>query len=97
AGRTFSEEYGTDFIPADGPDADVAYSIVVTDLLARRFGFATPEEALNQRFDLFDYKFQVIGVVKRFQFSSGMETDARSLGILRSSLNPMRYLHIRIV
>ncbi len=97
AGRTFSEEYGTDFIPsASGPDVNVVYGIVVTDLLARRFGFATPEEVLGQRFDLFDFKMQVIGVVKRFQFSSGMETDAASLGILRSTLDPMRFVHVRI-
>ena len=97
AGRTFSEEFGTDFIPNDsGPNTDVVYGIVVTDLLARRFGFSTPEEALGQRFNLFDFKMQVIGVVKRFQFSSGMETDARSLGILRSTLDPMRFIHIRI-
>lgn len=95
AGRTFSEEYATDFIP-DDPESDQVSAIVITDVLARRFGFSTPEEALNQRFNLFDYGLYVIGVVKRFQFSSGMETDERSIGILRSSLSPMRYISIRI-
>jgi putative ABC transport system permease protein len=97
AGRTFSEEYASDFTP-DGPIAtDVVYNMVITDSLARRFGFATPEDALDQPFSLFDYNFRVIGVIKRFQFSSGMETEARSIGILRSTLRPMRYLHIRVV
>ena len=95
AGRTFSEEFATDFIP-DEPVEDQIYGIVVTDVLARRFGFNTPEEALNQRLDIFNSKTYVIGVVKRFQFSSGMETEERSIGILRSARSPMRFLSIRI-
>jgi len=99
AGRTFSENFPTDFIPilsSSAANPNLVYGIIVTDSLARRFGFSSPEEALGQRLNFFNFNTQVIGVVKRFQFSSGMETEERSIGILRSSLNPMRYLHLRI-
>ncbi|MEX0617626.1 MAG: FtsX-like permease family protein, partial [Pseudohongiellaceae bacterium] len=101
AGRSFSEDFVSDFIPPQGiggaEDSEgQVYGIVITDLLARRFGFDSPDAAIGQSFDLFDTNFRVIGVVKRFQFSSGMEAAERSIGILRSTVSPMRYLHLRL-
>ncbi|MGB4246226.1 MAG: FtsX-like permease family protein, partial [Pseudohongiellaceae bacterium] len=43
-----------------------------------------------------DMSFRVIGVVKRFQLASGMESDQRSIGILMGVRMPQRALHIRI-
>lgn len=98
AGRGFSEEYATDFMPPAGeqPDPEKTYGIVITDLLAERFGIESPQAALGQIFETGNLNFQVIGVVRQFLFQGGMETDETTLGILLGSLDPMRFLSIRL-
>lgn len=98
AGRTFSEEFTSDFIPHDGtsPDVDQSYGVVVTDQLLRRFGYTVPEEGLGEILLLGPYSYRVIGVIRAFQFSSGMEQPQRSLSLFYSTLGPMRYVFLRL-
>ncbi len=98
AGRGFSEDFATDFMPAPGtpPDEGQTFGIVVTDLLARRFGIDSPAAAIDQLFMLGNFNFRVVGVIKQFYFQGGMETDENTMGIFRARLGPMRFLNIRI-
>ncbi|OGT70308.1 MAG: hypothetical protein A3H44_01350 [Gammaproteobacteria bacterium RIFCSPLOWO2_02_FULL_57_10] len=97
AGRTFSEQFPADYYPP-GSERDTAdtYGAVITDATARRFGIESPEAALGEIIMIGDMSFRVIGVVKRFQLASGMESDQRSIGILMGVRMPQRALHIRI-
>lgn len=98
AGRGFSEEFATDFMPPAGqqPDPEQTYGIVITDLLVERFGLESPQAAVGQIFETGTLSFQVIGVVRQFRFQGGMETDETTLGILLGSLDPMRFMHVRL-
>ena len=97
AGRTFSEQFPADFYPP-GSERDPAktYGIIITDLAAQRFGLGSPQEALNEIVMMTNMSFRVIGVVKRFQLTSGMESEQRSIGVMLGIQSPMRALHIRI-
>lgn len=98
AGRGFSEEFSTDFMPPAGeqPDPEQTYGIVITDLLVERFGIESPQAALDQIFETGNLKFRVIGVVRQFLFQGGMETGETTLGIMLGSLDPMRFIHVRL-
>ena len=98
AGRGFSEEYATDFMQPAGeqPDPERTYSIVITDLLAERFGIESPQAAVGRTVESGNLKFQGIGVVRQVLFQGGMESGETTLGILMGSLNPMRFMHVRL-
>ena len=98
AGRTFQEDFATDFMPTDFGEIDEEqdYGIVVTDDMLRRFGLGSPDSAMGQRFLLGNINMHVIGVIQRFQFASGMESAERSVAALRATLDPLRFLLIRI-
>lgn len=97
AGRTFSEQFPADFYPPSSERKPSAtYGIMITDLAAQRFGLGTPEQALNEIVMMTNLSFRVIGVVKRFQLTSGMESEQRSVGVMMGIQTPMRALHIRI-
>ncbi|MDP1930061.1 MAG: ABC transporter permease [Gammaproteobacteria bacterium] len=97
AGRTFSEDFQADFLPPSGErQPGQTYGIVITDLTARRFGLDSPEAAIGELISAGAINYRVIGVIKRFMVSSGMESDQRSIGILIGMQTPQRALHIRV-
>jgi putative ABC transport system permease protein len=64
AGRLFSREF----------PSDTSFKVIVNETGVRKYGFASPAEAINQKI-MFDwrgreYRFEVIGVVKDFHFES---------------------------
>ncbi|NKB33558.1 MAG: FtsX-like permease family protein [Pseudomonadales bacterium] len=98
AGRGFSEEFMSDFQTSLGSDTppEAVFGIVITDLLAERFGIASPQEALDQIFELGNLNYRVIGVIEQFYFQGGMEADENTIGIFRGRIEPMRFLTVRI-
>lgn len=97
AGRTFSDQFPADFYPPS-PERDPSktYAVVITDLAAQRFGLGLPEQALNEIVMMTNMSFRVIGVVKRFQLTSGMESEQRSIGVMMGVQEPLRALNIRV-
>ena len=100
AGRTFSEDFPADLIDlSEDVDPERTYGIVITDLLARRFGIDSPEDALGEVFIQAlgrGGNFQVIGVISQFKLSSGLESDQRAVGILMGASSPLQVLQVRI-
>lgn len=100
AGRTFSEDFPADLIDlSEDVDPERTYGIVITDLLARRFGIDSPEDALGEVFIQAMGRggnFHVIGVISQFKLSSGLESDQRTVGILMGASSPLQILHVRI-
>lgn len=113
AGRWFSEDYTTDFIktappppgapPPTPPAEPPVASVVITRYAVSNFGYASPEEALDQIFMIGAGgpgapapTFRVIGVIEDFRQSGGLEDVLRSTSILRATLDPMRVLLVRV-
>ncbi|NQV69802.1 MAG: ABC transporter permease [Pseudohongiella sp.] len=98
AGRDFSIDFPTDFSPTwEREDPDRIYAAVITESAANSFGFASAIEALDeivQRGSGANYR--VIGVVNDFKLAGGLESSARSVGILRASKDPLGVLSVRV-
>jgi putative ABC transport system permease protein len=71
AGRTFSEERGTDraVFPTNGAPQPAPSSIVLSELAVRRLGW-TPEDAVGKQVDAAGLQGVVIGVVEDVYFES---------------------------
>ncbi len=97
AGRGFSDAFPSDFLPVSGepPDLENNYGVVITDLMARRFGFDSPQAAVGEILLLGTLRMQVIGVVRQFLLRGGIETDETSVSALLGSPNPQRYVLVR--
>jgi putative ABC transport system permease protein len=112
AGRWFSEDYSTDFLrttppppsQADQPPAELpVHSIVITRYAVSKYGFVSPEDALDKIFTFGGGApgqpvptYRVIGVIEDFRQSGGLEDVLRSTSILRATLDPLRVLLVRI-
>ena len=106
AGRTFSEEFPTDFQPQQVPgqqltpeDAGIR-GIVITRYAVSNFGFDSPEDALGEIFQFGNpqnpFQYRVLGVIEDFRLSGGLEDTLRSTSILRATQGPLRVLLIRL-
>lgn len=64
AGRLFSPQFPTDTV----------FKLVINETGARKYGFASPQEAIGQKimfnWNSQDYRYDIIGVVKDFHFES---------------------------
>jgi len=69
AGRTFSEEVGTDRLAPGGPGRPASASFVVSELGVRRLGL-TPEDAVGRSLDAFGATGPVVGVVEDVHLES---------------------------
>src|SRR5690606_38288485 len=96
AGRNFSREFISDYMPAGQPDPEHTYGVIITPGAVRNFGFSSNEVALDQVLTAFGYRFRIIGVVNEFRLSGGMEDVLRSTSVLRTGLSPMRTLLVRV-
>ena len=96
AGRNFSREFISDYMPTGRPDPEQTYGVMITPAAVRNFGFSSNEEAVDQVLTAFGIRFRIIGVVNEFRLSGGMEDVLRSTSILRTGLAPMPTLLIRI-
>ncbi|MES2627064.1 MAG: FtsX-like permease family protein [Pseudomonadota bacterium] len=110
AGRWFSEDFPTDFLPPPPPPPQtgqtptiqppsIVRGIVITRAAVNNFGLRSPEEALNQILinpNSNGGSFRVLGVVEDFHLTGGVEDMSRSTSILLGSLMPQRTLLIRI-
>lgn len=97
AGRTFSEEFSTEFITLTAPpDPDRNYGIVVTDQFAERLGIQSPEQAVGEIVMLSNISFRVIGVVKQFRTVNDIGSDNRAIGIMMGTQDPLEVFHIRV-
>jgi putative ABC transport system permease protein len=98
AGRNFSLEFPSELVtPESAPKQ--ALGILLTRSAVRRFGFASPEDAVGQTFrysmDKDDRTYSVIGVVEDFRFSP-MESDVNSIAVLQGSAAPLRNITLRL-
>jgi len=96
AGRNFSREFISDYMPVGQPDPELTYGVIITPAAVRNFGFSSNEAALNEVLAIGNLRFRVIGVVNEFRLSGGMEDVLRSTSLLRTGLYPMRTLLVRV-
>ena len=97
AGRSFSDNFPADVTPFGDGDPEQNYGIVITDLLASRLGLGSPDDALGTILVSSEQPYRIVGVVRNFQFSPGMENDELSIGIFRLREGPLRTMYIRAV
>lgn len=98
AGRNFSAERSAELLDQDSTDGE--FGILLTENGARRFGIASPAEAIGQRFTAaLDREnartYVVIGVIKDFQFYPS-ENEAYSIDILQGTTDPLRSIALRL-
>lgn len=98
AGRGFTEDFPADFMPADNADFDLSrpYGVVITDLVADRFGFVSPTAAVGEIIMPGGLELQIIGVVRQFLLQGGSESDETAVGALMGNLGPQRFIELRI-
>ncbi|MEX0740336.1 MAG: FtsX-like permease family protein [Pseudohongiella sp.] len=98
AGRGFSPDYVSDFVSVleQGPESGRVYGVIITSEVLRTYGYTSADEAIGDYFYYGDFHHRVIGVVDSFRFSGGLEDSTRTTKYLRGSLEPMRYLSVRI-
>ena len=97
AGRNFSEDFPADFLPRSRDRTeDAIYSVIISDVTAKRLGFLSNEESLGEVMIMGGVRYRIVGVVKRFQLTSGMESDQNSVGVLIPTRRPQRGMHIRV-
>ncbi|MGV3592514.1 MAG: ABC transporter permease [Gammaproteobacteria bacterium] len=98
AGRNFSLDYPSELITNE-VTAGQTFGILLTRSAVRRFGFASPEDAVGQPFkysmDTIDLNYTVIGVVEDFRFSP-MESDVESIAVLLGTVEPLRNITLRL-
>jgi putative ABC transport system permease protein len=87
AGRDFSPEFATDWYRADSVERRQA-SIIITESMARRAGYANPNDAIGQPFrlaiygiDNLDFRVPVVGVVADVKIGS-VRTDQRPISFI---------------
>jgi putative ABC transport system permease protein len=64
AGRAFSAKFRSDSTQA----------LIINEAMAKVLGYSTPQEAIGKKFDQWDRKGTIIGVLKDFHFKSLQET-----------------------
>ncbi|MDO9477671.1 MAG: FtsX-like permease family protein, partial [Pseudohongiella sp.] len=97
AGRNFSPEFPADFMPNGQLDMEQTYGALITSAAVRRFGMGSNEEAIGQILIVgTTLKYRIVGVVKDFRLSGGLEDTLRSTSVLRATLQPMGTLLVRI-
>jgi putative ABC transport system permease protein len=71
AGRTFSQDFGSDRIDADRTSSGTVAGVIVSALAARQFGW-TPQNAIGKTFELTDRGIngRIVGVVTDTYFES---------------------------
>jgi len=96
AGRNFSQDFPSDYMPAGQPDPEQTYGVLITPAAVRNFNLGSNEEALDQILAVANLNFRVVGVINEFRLSGGLEDTLRSTSILRASNQSMRTLLVRI-
>jgi putative ABC transport system permease protein len=98
AGRNFSLDFPSELIAPETPPTQTL-GILLTRSAVKRFGFASPQDAVGQSFrysmDKDDRLYTVIGVVDDFLFSP-MESNVRSIAVLQGSAAPLRNITLRL-
>ena len=84
AGRNFSKDFPT----------DTAQSLIVNEATIKMFGYSSPEQIIGKRFNQWDRKGIIIGVIKDFHYRSLQENiEPLSLGL---NLHPQDLININI-
>lgn len=98
AGRNFSLDYPSELITPDVVPGQ-ALGILLTRSATRRFGYASPEDAVGETFryyyDTDGRTYTVIGVVEDFRFSP-TENDRRSMAVMQGTAEPLRHIALRL-
>jgi len=96
AGRNFSPEFPSDYMPEGQPDTGQTYGILITTAAVGYFDLGSNEEALDEILTIQSINFRIVGVINDFRLSGGLEDAFRSTSILRASNQSMRALLVRI-
>ncbi|MDP2284764.1 MAG: ABC transporter permease, partial [Pseudohongiella sp.] len=96
AGRNFSRDFPSDFMPVGQADPNHTYAALVTPSAIAKFGLGTVDDAIDEVLILNSLQFRIIGVINDFRLSGGLEDNLRSTAILRATNLPMQALLIRI-
>ncbi len=96
AGRNFSRDFPSDYMPNGQPDEEQTYGVLITPAAVRNFELGSHEDAIDEVLMLFGMSFRVVGVINDFRLSGGLEDTLRSTSVLRATEQPMRTLLVRI-
>lgn len=98
AGRTFSRDHGADVFTSAAPDDRRAAppAVLINETAVRRFGFASPEQAVGQYLSLNDREAtsQIVGVVPDMPISTIQETIDATIYMNRP--DTMRLVSIKL-